>query len=105
MVQVGVLGFCLALVYWPVMMPLCLIALMFYCLPLVFLTVRLMVHALELSNTSMSTKYDTLNVLKANMTHKHYHSAFLFFQRPYFIYTCNIEGVIIYSVMSVSHYF
>ena len=40
----GVLGFFIGLVWWPIMLPITLLATCFYCVPLIFLTSRIIFH-------------------------------------------------------------
>ena len=42
----GILGFLIGFLYWPIVMPLSLVACVCYCTPLIYLTCRIMAHAI-----------------------------------------------------------
>ena len=46
--QLGALGLLFGLVYWPVVMPFCILAGACYVVPLFYISIRLLSHALEL---------------------------------------------------------
>ena len=48
--KMGVFGLVFGVIYWPIVMPFSIFACLCYCIPLLFVSLRLMTHALKLSS-------------------------------------------------------
>ena len=58
--KMGLFGFIFGLIYWPLVMPLCIITCLCYCIPLLFVSGRLLTHALKLSSQDDTRKSNVL---------------------------------------------
>ena len=45
----GIFGICIGVFYWPIVMPICIVASIFHCVPVIYVSFRLIAHALEVS--------------------------------------------------------
>ena len=58
--KMGIFGIFVGIIYWPVIVPISLIVCVFYCLPLVFLTWRMIFHSLGISSREKAGLEQTL---------------------------------------------